>query len=383
MNIAIITPGVNNLPVPAVSGGAVETLITSFIRQNELVGNHFITVYASWSMEAESSSRLFKKAKFIFVRTDTAFYKISKFIRYIIRRIFKIHIPNAFVANIKIKKSDYDAVVIENRPDYGEYFQSVGNLYLHLHNDLKISKESSNAFKKIITVSNFITEIVKKNHPKAHVVTLYNGIDAKKFINVTFSKYADTFREKFDINDNSFVILYTGRITPQKGVKELIEAYKRLRHDSKLILVIAGSSVFGKTKIDDYRKSLVSLAKTSSNKVVFTGYIPHEVLPEVYALSNLIVIPSVWDDPSPLTVYESLATGKQLIVTDSGGIPEIVYKSNAIMVNRGSKLIEQLSSCMQKAIDSNINDIDTLNISVASQYSYENYYNNFINLLNS
>lgn len=381
MKIAIITPGVNNLPIPAVNGGAVENLITSFIEQNELVGNHFITVYSSWSKDAELSARAFKKTNFIFVRTDTIFYRISKFVRYIIRRFFKVRVCNAFVAKISIKNSDYDAVVIENRPDYGEYFQNIENLYLHLHNDIKIPKELICSFKKIITVSNFISEIVKKNHPAANVNTLYNGIDVKKFTDVKFSKFAESFRDKFEISENTFVILYTGRITPQKGVKELVEAYSRLKSNPKLVLVIAGSSVFGKTKIDDYRKSLISLAKTSSNRVVFTGYIPYEVLPEVYSLSNLIVIPSVWDDPSPLTVYESLATGKQVIVTNSGGIPEIVNKSNAKVVNRENNLIDNLASFMQQAIDSNKDNIDEQNILIASQYTNENYYNNFINLL--
>ena len=60
------------------------------------------------------------------------------------------------------------------------------------------------------------------------------------------------------------------------------------------------------------------------------------------------VLPSIWDDPAPLAVIESLVSGKPLITTRSGGIPEYADEQSAIILERGDQLVDQLADAMTK-----------------------------------
>ena len=63
-------------------------------------------------------------------------------------------------------------------------------------------------------------------------------------------------------------------------------------------------------------------------------------------------MPSIWDDPAPLAIIESLAAGKPIITTNSGGIPEYVNGDCAIILNRNSNLIQSLTDAMLKLAES-------------------------------
>ena len=59
-------------------------------------------------------------------------------------------------------------------------------------------------------------------------------------------------------------------------------------------------------------------------------------------------MPSIWDDPAPLAVIESLVSGKPLITTRSGGIPEYADEQSAIILERSDQLVDQLANAMTK-----------------------------------
>ena len=69
-------------------------------------------------------------------------------------------------------------------------------------------------------------------------------------------------------------------------------------------------------------------------------------MPALYEMADICVLPSIWDDPAPLAVIESLISGKPLITTRSGGIPEYANDDCAIILERNSKLVEHLTQAM-------------------------------------
>lgn len=71
-------------------------------------------------------------------------------------------------------------------------------------------------------------------------------------------------------------------------------------------------------------------------------------MPTIYAMSDICVLPSIWDDPAPLAVIESLVSGKPLITTRSGGIPEYADEQSAIILERSDQLVDQLANAMTK-----------------------------------
>ena len=67
--------------------------------------------------------------------------------------------------------------------------------------------------------------------------------------------------------------------------------------------------------------------------IIFTGYLPHEKLKYLYSIVDVIVLPSVWQDPCPLVVLEAMASGTFLISSAVGGIPEVMESGkNGVMV---------------------------------------------------
>ena len=94
-----------------------------------------------------------------------------------------------------------------------------------------------------------------------------------------------------------------------------------------------------------------SKADKMKDRVVFTGFVEYSQIPKLYAIADVVVIPSMWDDPAPLTVIESLTAGKALITTDSGGIPEYATEESSIILKRDESLVDNLASSITTVIN--------------------------------
>lgn len=111
-----------------------------------------------------------------------------------------------------------------------------------------------------------------------------------------------------------------------------------------------------------------------------TGYVKHEELYKFYSLADVVVIPSQVEDSAPLVLIESISTGKPVIASNCGGIPEYVNKKCAILVNWGERYIDDLAKAIEKVLyDDNLK----LQMGIESKkqsnlYSEEIYYNQFI-----
>ena len=125
-------------------------------------------------------------------------------------------------------------------------------------------------------------------------------------------------------------------------------------------------------------------AETIKEKVFFTGFIHNSKMPQIHAMSDIAVIPSIYDDPAPLVVMECMASGLPIITTDSGGIPEYIGNDNCICVKRDNNIIKNLEIALDSLIT---NDEYRKNLGqkaqqYAQQFNKERFYNDFINIIN-
>lgn len=119
-------------------------------------------------------------------------------------------------------------------------------------------------------------------------------------------------------------IIYVGRVVPEKGVLELVEALARIlpRHADWNAEVI-GARWFGSgTKATSYEKSVARVA-SACNRIALCGFKPHEDVLASLNRAAMAVVPSLWDDPFPRTALEALAHGCALVCSTRGGLPEI------------------------------------------------------------
>lgn len=403
MELAVITGGF--LPIPATKGGAVENLVVNLLNENEKNGQIKFTVFSMYEEKAVNEANKYKNAKFIFIKTNPAIKIMDKLIFFLAKNILKkknshsyryIMQRLAFLNRVSkyLKDNDYDKILLENHPTQylalkwrKNYKKYEDKYYYHCHNEFpgtygcgEIIKNT----KKFICVSNFIEQslIELLNLPKEKFTVLRNCIDVDRFSKTLSQKERDNIKKRYNISSNDKILLFTGRIVPEKGVKEIIEALKKVKYKNYKFLILGSALNELKTKTE-YQEQIEHDIQEIADKVVFTGFIKYEEINKFYALADIAVLPSIWNDPAPLTIIESLVSGLPIITTNSGGIPEYATDGSAIILQKDEKIVQNLS----ENIDYLLNNTQELikmkekAIEVSRNLTLENYYLNFKNII--
>ena len=187
------------------------------------------------------------------------------------------------------------------------------------------------------------TEELEKLRNSKRVDVLYNGIDLKQFYQVISENERKIIREEYGLKPNDFVLVFCGRLIPEKGVKEIILAMKKLKNINNVKLLIIGNSAFGKNEKTKYQEELYKISKDLINNIIFTGFIHNKDLYKIYNIADAAITPSIWEEASPLVIVEEMASGLPIITTDSGGIPELVNFDSAIILKRDESLVENIA----------------------------------------
>lgn len=382
MKIAVLTSG--RLPVPAVLGGAVENLIDFYLEYNNTHHLHDITVYSIKSDKIVSPDTQYNRYHYIDIKS-----KIAK----VMRKIYAFFNKEAYYdseieyylhrALQHLKRQNYDCVILENRPGYAMAVRKVTNakIILHLHNDL-LNKDTYRAndiascLSKVITVSNFIKNRVLTIEANLPIDTVYNGIDLERF--QTPKNNVSITRTVLDLNEDDFVVVYSGRLTKEKGIKELLEAFLLLKDYPKIKLLVIGGSFYGNDKSSQnaFMVELQQIAVNMKDKIVFTGFVDYDKIPSYLRLGNLAVVPSIWEEPFALTCVEAMAVGLPLIATRVGGIPEVCGDS-AIFVDQ-KNLAESIFVQIKKmSMEYTHRDLSLKSIDRSLSFSKTNYTNGF------
>lgn len=350
MKIAILTSGI--LPVPAVQGGAVENLVDFYLQYNELHHLHDITVYSVWHPNVKMHPALKSEVNhYHFIMMNGWWARLKKKIYQETHGKEYYHYTIEYFLEQALKhfiKQQYDIIILENRPGYALKLKgrTKAKIVYHLHNDLLNYKNKSagvlyDAATRIITVSNYITNRVKTiQSDESKCMTVHNGINTTIFYNaLPYNRQNKSFLE------DDFIIVYSGRLTEEKGILQLIRAIKQLQETNNLRLMIVGASAYGKDKQPTiFIKQLEKESESIKDKVIFTGFVSYDKIPSFLKMADLAVVPSMWEEPFGLTVVEAMAAGVPLITTRSGGIPEIC-EGVATIVERDT-IVENLASAI-------------------------------------
>ena len=133
--------------------------------------------------------------------------------------------------------------------------------------------------------------------------------------------------------------LYFGRLSPEKGVRTLIDA--AVQADIKLIVLGTGS----------IEEELKTYAKDKKN-VEFKGFQQGEALQNYIRRARCVVLPSEWYENGPYSAMEAMASGKPLIVSDKGGLPELVENGvNGYVFREKGELSNKLKQLMTLSED--------------------------------
>jgi len=158
----------------------------------------------------------------------------------------------------------------------------------------------------ITTPSKFLKNIFELNKVSKKIIHMPNFVDHREF---RYEKYPEKSKN----------VLYMGMLVQHKGVHYLIKSFPLiLKNHPDANLIILGD---GKEK-----KSLKKMCEILNiqKKVKFYGRVPHHNIKEFISESNVIVVPSLWNENSPMVVYEASSVGRPVVGSKRGGIPELV-----------------------------------------------------------
>ena len=391
-------------PIPAVRGGAIETLITNLIIENEKRKElKFVVVSTSDDMaekEQYQNTKIYYFDDFISKGENTNKIRIKwkcySFFRHFIQnrithKLFGFDIPYmdflTYQYYMIAKKEKGDFISIEgdeNEENLRSLSRLVGkkNIYNHIHYVRQRNDLSRKWIPNSISISDFVRKTwTGANNENRNDVVLYNGIDIERFRVAVSEKERNEFREKLGILKDEFVVIYCGRIMPEKGLDVLMRSFKEMP-DKRIKLLFVGGIPEKSSRYFSYAENYIEKI-LKMNNVIFCGYVSNEELPIYYKSADIQIIPSVWQEGAGLVAIEGMASGLPQIVTMSGGMTEYISDNNAIILPIDADLDKRIIDAIlyikgneKYRIQMGINGQKN-----AQRFSRESYYKGFVDIV--
>lgn len=146
-------------------------------------------------------------------------------------------------------------------------------------------------------------------------------------------------KNKFGLDKDEY-ILFLGRLVPEKGIKYLIEAFKQVDTEKKL--VIAG----GSSDTSEFENEMKEIAK-EDKRILFTGFVQGQELEELYSNAYVYALPSDLEG-MPLSLLEAMSYGNCCLVSDIPECAEVV-EDKALIFKKAD--VKDLQSKLQDACD--------------------------------
>lgn len=154
------------------------------------------------------------------------------------------------------------------------------------------------------------TSITLKEHGFNNIKIWPRGVDMSLF---SPTKRSNQLRSSWSFNEKT-VILYVGRISFEKNIHLLIDAYKEMNHDECHLVLVGHGPAFGEIQ---------SVCQSSGIPVTFTGYLQGKDLSQVYASADIFAFPST-SETFGQVVLEAMASGLPVIGLEAQGVKDLV-----------------------------------------------------------
>lgn len=336
----LLPPG---LPVPAVKGGAVEGLVTHLVAQNQKLCQLELVVFCEESEQAAKAAAVFSQTMFVYISKPSSmqvlghriFYKVSHLLggsRY--WNFYQHQVCSS------LKSMDLDFAVSEggSLDSWSEASHILGadKLIAHLHGVSHSSPQLDQMYHSALAISNYVRQawLSTSSHDETSVSLLPNCIDTSIFNAQPASETErQDLRASLGFTPQDFVVIFCGRICEDKGIHRLVDAVCSIA-DPHVKLLVIGSPFFANESDSPFFTDLRAKAASLGERIQFTGFLPNEQLPAYYRSADLACFPALWDEPAGITAIEAMACGCPIIATNSGGMPEYLAGSDAVLLER-------------------------------------------------
>jgi 1,2-diacylglycerol 3-alpha-glucosyltransferase len=172
-----------------------------------------------------------------------------------------------------------------------------------------------NAVDLVISPSLGMKRVLRQYRVTSHIEIVPNGVEIERFHTAQ-----PLSRAKFDFDEQDLLLVYVGRIAPEKNLEFLLQSFTGIAQIFPNVqLLIVGSGQ--REHVDETR--LVSNQLGIKDRVRFIGMVPYNQLPSYLAMCDVFVTASV-TEVHPLSVIEGMATGLPVVGIDSPGISDSI-----------------------------------------------------------
>jgi glycosyltransferase involved in cell wall biosynthesis len=341
----------DSIEIPPIKGGGIESHIIGISKELVKLNNEIIII----NYDKESSSHTYKYKK---LKSGIKIYTIShpllcniKFSSIIRSNCFSFLVFIAFhkikdlidvdILHNQVRGTALSGVLIKKISKinciYTEHFWDI------LFSNVKFRKNNrflhmlGYAFNLILTklIYSNANHIIFLNHTSKKMAMKRKLINDNPYSIIPNAVDSDFFKpglknvkilEKYHIFKP--YLLFVGRIEKEKGLIYLLRAFKIIKNQVDLDLVIVGIIS------SDYYKSIEDLIEKNNlvDRVKFIGNIDRNELRYLYSNCQIFCLPSLYEI-MPMVILEAMASGKPIISTKTGGIPEIISNNiNGLLI---------------------------------------------------
>ncbi|OYD09551.1 YheC/YheD family protein [Paludifilum halophilum] len=310
-SVAVLTPG--TLPVRGRSSGSVETTVR------------------------ETAERLAEERRVYVLGMDTRVLKKSCPVE--VRASNRRQYWNQAFGHLRRLRSPI--IQVENRPAVIGELRSIcsqSRLLLYLHSDTFIRppyirpatlRKNLDHCDAIVTNSAHLKEQLIRMFPRCrdriHVVA--PGVNLNRFRSLQDPRVQEQRSQRRQAMGliGKKVLLFVGRMIPQKGLHVLLKGLARIRerHPETHLLIVGGSH-YGRMIQTPYVRMIREQMKPFRDMVTWIPFVPHSQMPSYYQAADLLVTPSLVREAFGLVNVEGMATGLPVVSVGIGGIPEVV-----------------------------------------------------------
>jgi len=186
---------------------------------------------------------------------------------------------------------------------------------------------------------------------KNKLLCIGNGVDINKFdyknVDIDISK----FKKNLGLPVGSRILCFIGRLIKEKGVLDLLNAFKNLIKDySNLYLIIIGDKYLHERDLDTKQKIDCFLQDDKlKNRILSTGH--RDDIPELLKISDIFILPS-YREGMPRSIIEAMAMGKPIVATNIRGCrEEVIDGKTGFLVNVNAP--DEIYKTVKKLLDNN------------------------------
>ncbi|GAA3563776.1 glycosyltransferase family 4 protein [Snuella lapsa] len=276
-----------------------------------------------------SLSYVYSKAVFILLHdfyefSETDIFHFNSNMQYFLIALIKEH-TRAFLiytVHVSLWKVHYN----NNYSKFIEDFTNSEKDSFHINN-IRAEMKNCELSNKVICLSESMKKDMLKVYkiPSEKVFEVPNGIKQQKFTDEDF-RNIETIKKDVLITEKDVIFLYVGRLTPQKGIAQLLSTFKDIveKGYENVKLLIVGDGAM--------KASLVKKYESIKKRIIFAGYLPANSVKLYYKLADALIFPSL-NEQSSYVMLEAMSFKVPMIVTNTDIFEMLEHNNSCLKIS--------------------------------------------------